>query len=224
MNNQPIPCRVVLVDDHEMVRLGLRALFDGYSHIEVIGEAGTIAEAVRTVEATKPDIVLLDVRLPDGSGLDACPAIRKASPDTKILILTSFLDDRMIDQAIKAGAEGYLLKEIDGPGLVRSLEEILEGQSVLAPAVTRHVMERMRQGDKPGSTVHKLNLLSPQERRVIALVAEGLTNKEIGLRLGLSDKTVKNYLSNLMEKLGISRRSEAAALYVRHSPALADHQ
>ena len=224
MNNPPIPCRVVLVDDHEMVRLGLRALFEGYPHIQVVGEAGTIADAVRSVEQLKPDIVLLDVRLPDGSGLDACPTIRKTSPDTKILILTSFLDDRMIDQAINAGAEGYLLKEIDGPGLVRSLEEILEGQSVLAPAVTRHVMERMRQGDKPGSTVHKLDLLSPQERRVIALVAEGLTNKEIGLRLGLSDKTVKNYLSNLMEKLGISRRSEAAALYVRHGATLANHQ
>lgn len=208
------PIRIFVVDDHQMVRVGLRTLFESYPRLVVVGEAATMAEALVEVPKVAPDVVLMDIRLPDGSGLQACRKLHEISPALRILMLTSFYTDEMVMDAIEAGAEGYLLKEINADFLVHSIEEVMEGRSILDPAVTRRVMERART-EKPRETVPSLNTLSPQERRVIALVAEGKTNKEIGAALNLSDKTVKNYLSNLMEKLNFSRRSQAAAFYAQ---------
>jgi len=208
--------RLLLVDDHEVVRSGLGALLGQHAELEVVGEAGTVAAALETAERLKPDVVLLDVRLPDGSGFEACRGLHKLIPAVKVIILTAFADEEIVMQAIGSGAEGYLLKEIDEQGLVRAIKEVAEGRSILDPAVTRRVMNRVKDG--AGSPpAGKLDRLSAQERRVLELVAQGKTNKEIGLAMGLSDKTVKNYLSNLMEKLQMSRRSQAAAFFVQHS-------
>jgi two-component system response regulator DevR len=212
----PHPIRVLLVDDHEIVRVGLKTLFEGHPRIQIVGEAGTVKAAVEECGRLKPDLVLLDVRLPDGNGFDACEQIQKQSPETRVLILTSYTDDQVVLNALDAGADGYLLKEIDGEALVRAIEKVVAGQSVLDPAVTRRVLSRIRPGEAHTSA-DKLSLLSPQERRVLALVAEGKTNKEIGLDMGLSDKTVKNYLSNVLDKLELSRRSQAAAFYAQNS-------
>lgn len=198
-----------------MVRVGLKTLLEGFPRIRVVGEAATAAEALAVVSQTQPDVVLLDIRLPDGSGLDVCRQLRKAQRGLRVLMLTSYYTDDMVMDAIEAGAEGYLLKEINADFLVRSIQEVLEGKSILDPAVTRKVIDRVRDR-KSGENKPSLDLLSPQERRVIALVAEGKTNKEIGAELNLSDKTVKNYLSNLMEKLNFTRRSQAAVFYAQH--------
>lgn len=211
------PIRIVLVDDHQMVRVGLKTLLEGFPPIQVVGEAATAAEALEVVSQSKPDVVLLDIRLPDGSGLEVCRQLRKAHRGLRVLMLTSYFTDDMVMDAIEAGAEGYLLKEINADFLVRSIKEVLEGKSILDPAVTRKVIDRVRDR-KSGDKEPSLGLLSPQERRVIALVAEGKTNKEIGVELKLSDKTVKNYLSNLMEKLNFTRRSQAAVFYAQHQP------
>lgn len=208
--------RIQLVDDHEVVRSGLRALLGQHSEIEVVGEAGTVAGALETATRLKPDVVLLDVRLPDGSGFEACRSLHALTPPVKVIILTAFADDEIVMQAIGSGAEGYLLKEIDEQGLVRAIKEVAEGRSILDPAVTRRVLNRVKDG-AAAPPAGKLDRLSAQERRVLELVAQGMTNKEIGLAMTLSDKTVKNYLSNLMEKLQMSRRSQAAAFYVQHS-------
>jgi two-component system response regulator DevR len=210
----PKPIRIALVDDHQMVRVGLRILLEGYAGLQVVGEAAGAAEALESVPKFAPDVVLLDIRLPDGSGLEVCRKLRQSLPNVRILMLTSYYTDEMVMDAIEAGAEGYLLKEINADFLVRSINEVMEGKSILDPAVTRKVIDRVRAG-KPAGNEAGLNLLSPQERRVIALVAEGKTNKEIAADLNLSDKTVKNYLSNLMDKLNFSRRSQAAAFYVQ---------
>lgn len=209
------PIRVVLVDDHQMVRVGLKTLLEGFPQMQIVGEAATAAEALEVVSQSKPDVVLLDIRLPDGSGLDVCRQLRKAQRGVRVLMLTSYYTDDMVMDAIEAGAEGYLLKEINADFLVRSIQEVLEGKSILDPAVTRKVIDRVRDR-KSDDNKPSLDLLSPQERRVIALVAEGKTNKEIGAELNLSDKTVKNYLSNLMEKLNFTRRSQAAVFYAQH--------
>ncbi|MBI5800236.1 MAG: response regulator transcription factor [Verrucomicrobia bacterium] len=208
--------RLLLVDDHEVVRAGLGALLAQHEELEVVGEAGTVAGALETAGRLKPDVVLLDVRLPDGSGFEACRNLHQLTPPVKVIILTAFADDEIVMQAIGSGAEGYLLKEIDEPGLVRAIKDVAEGRSILDPAVTRRVFNRVKDGT-PAQPASKLDRLSAQERRVIELVAQGKTNKEIGLALGLSDKTVKNYLSNLMEKLQLSRRAQAAAFFVQHS-------
>lgn len=208
--------RLLLVDDHEVVRSGLSALLGLHAELEIAGEAGTVAGALEAAARLKPDVVLLDVRLPDGSGFEACRNLHQLTPPAKVIILTAFADDEIVMQAIGSGAEGYLLKEIDEPGLVRAIKEVAEGRSILDPAVTRRVLNRVKDG--AGSPpAGKLDRLSAQERRVLELVAQGKTNKEIGLAMGLSDKTVKNYLSNLMEKLQMSRRSQAAAFFVQHS-------
>lgn len=214
MTNKRI--RLQLVDDHEVVRSGLSALLGQHDDLEIVGEAGTVAGALESAERLKPDVVLLDVRLPDGSGFEACRGLHKLTPPVKVIILTAFADDEIVMQAIGSGAEGYLLKEIDEQGLVRAIKEVAEGRSILDPAVTRRVLNRVKDagGQQPAS---KLDRLSAQERRVLELVAQGKTNKEIGLAMGLSDKTVKNYLSNLMEKLQMNRRSQAAAFFVQHS-------
>jgi two-component system response regulator DevR len=207
------PLRLVLVDDHEVTRLGLRTLLEAYGQFEIAGEASTVAGAVDTVATLKPDLVLLDVRLSDGSGLEVCRRVQRLGLETRVLILTSYADDNLIMDAIAAGADGYLLKEIHGERLVQAISDVAAGRSILDPAVTRRVMSCISTPSLLNSR-SKLEVLSPQERRVVALVAEGKTNKEIGRELGLSDKTVKNYLSNAMEKLNLSRRSQAAALFI----------
>jgi len=212
--SSPAPIRILVVDDHEVVRLGLRTLLAQATHLEIVGEAGTAASAVSETERLKPDVVLLDIRLPDASGFDACRQIQRLPGDTRVLILTSVATDETVFEAIAAGADGYLLKEIDSTGLLAAIEKVASGQSILDPAVTGRVISKMRQGAEPEAK-SRMNLLSAQERRVLALVAEGKTNKEIAVDMGLSDKTVKNYLSNLLDKLHMSRRSQAAAFFVQ---------
>ena len=211
--------RLLIVDDHKVVRLGLHTLMSRHNGIEVIGEAGTSAAAVEQTSRLKPDVVLMDVRLPDGNGFEACRQIRKAQPDTRVLFLTSFADEDIVLESIDAGGDGYLLKEIDEENLVQAIRNVAAGKSILDPAITRRVLERVKNTDTHLETpsTNKLGSLSPQERRVLALVAEGKTNKEIGQALVLSDKTVKNYLSNIMEKLQVTRRSQAAAYFVQLS-------
>ena len=204
--------RVTLVDDHEIVRSGLRALLDAQEGISVVGEASTVVEAVRRVGYDSPDVVVLDVRLPDGSGVEACREIRDRWPETKVLMLTSFADEEALFASVMAGASGYVLKQIRGEDLVASIRKVGRGESLLDPAMTERVFRKIRgeQTDDP-----LLARLSGQERRILELIAEGLTNREIADRMFLAEKTVKNYVSNLLAKLGMSRRSEAAAYAAR---------
>lgn len=217
---KPNPIRIVLVDDSALVRQGIKSVLTAQNPtppITVIGEASCVADAISTVARCKPDVVLLDIRLPDGSGFDACKEILKQQPDTRVLVLTSFTNDSFIYDAITSGAQGYLMKEIDPQGLVQAIQDIASGKSILSPDVMAGVMRVVRGGG--GNEDRSLASLSAQERRVLALVAEGKTNKEIGMDLGLSDNTVKNYLVSVFEKLQVKRRSQAAALYVQaHSP------
>jgi len=209
--------RILIVDDHRVVRSGLTALLAHHDGLEVVGEAGSVKEAVERTLALRPDLVLMDVRLPDGRGYEACREIRKEVPETRVLFLTSYADEAIVVESLDAGADGYLLKEIDEAALVHGIREVAAGRSILDPAVTRQVLARA----KPGGAAtgrEKWESLSPQERRVLALAAEGKTNKEIAMVLGLSDKTVKNYFSNLLEKLQMNRRSQAAAFYVQYVP------
>lgn len=206
--------RLLIVDDHEVVRIGLRTLFERFPNVEVVGEAATASAALEETHRLKPDVVLLDVRLPDGDGFDVCRQLQNAPGEPRVLILTSFADDNIVFEAIAAGADGYLLKEIDGEGLVKAIEKVSAGHSVLDPAITGRVMGRVKTLSNPPS---KISLLSAQEKRVLALVAEGKTNKEIAVDLGLSDKTIKNYLSNVLDKLQLSRRAQAAAFFVQHA-------
>lgn len=211
--------RIVLVEDSELVRMGLRALLGGDTSIEIVGEAGSVASGVATCMQLQPQVVLLDIRLPDGTGLDACRQILRRLPNTRVLILTSVADDALVDEAIRSGAHGYLLKEIDGRGLIHAIHDVAEGKSILDPAVTARVMQVVKSG---GSANDALATLSPQEKRVLAFIAEGCTNKEVAARLNLSEKTVKNYLSTVFEKLHVSRRAEAAAIFAqdRSSPRI----
>ncbi|MBI5775025.1 MAG: response regulator transcription factor, partial [Verrucomicrobia bacterium] len=201
--------RTLLADDHAVVRLGLKAMLNGAVNIEIVGEAGTASAAVAETARLKPDVVLLDIRLPDGCGFEACRQIQKMEPAPRVVFLTAFSDDETVFEGISAGADGYLLKGIEGEQLMRALENVMAGQSVLDPIITKRVLGRVRSAAEPNSK-DKLELLSAQERRVIALVAEGKTNKEIGLAMGLSDKTVKNYFSNTLDKLKLTRRAHAA--------------
>jgi two-component system, NarL family, response regulator DevR len=203
---------LVLIDDSEMVRAGLRTLLSADASLEIVGEGNSVTTGVETAARLKPQIVLLDIRLPDGTGFDACRQILKRSPDTRVLIITSMVDDSMVDEAIRSGAHGYLLKEIDGRGLVNAIRDVAAGKSILDPAVTARVMQMVKSG---GTGRDALGSLSPQEKRVLALIAEGCTNKEVGVKLGLSEKTVKNYLSTVFEKLHVSRRAEAAVIYAQ---------
>lgn len=204
--------RLVLVDDSEVVRMGLRSLLGNDRSLEIVGEAATVAAGVQTCIRLRPDVALLDIRLPDGTGLDVCRQVLSAAPTVRILILTSVADDQLVDEAIRAGAHGYLLKEIDGRGLVQAVHDVAAGKSILDPAITARVMQFVRTGG-PGEK--NIDSLSPQEKRVLALIADGLTNKEVAVQLGLSDKTVKNYLSTVFEKLHVTRRAEAAVLYAQ---------
>jgi two-component system response regulator DevR len=209
------PLRVLIVDDSTLVREGLRAVLasqPGERKIEVVGDAASVATGVEAARKLGPDVVLMDIRLPDGSGLDACRQILAHSPEQRILILTSVVDDQLVLEAIRAGAHGYLLKEIDTRGLVSALIDVSAGKSILDPAVTARVMQLAKTNDNRSDA---LASLSPQEKRIVALIAEGCTNKEAAQRLGLSEKTVKNYLSTAFEKLHVTSRAHAAALYVQ---------
>ena len=211
---KPGRIRLLIVDDHKVVRLGLMTMFSRHRGVDIVGDVGTMAEAIEHAQRLKPDVVLMDVRLPDGSGIDACRDIRETCRGTEILFLTSFADDDALLATVLAGAAGFLLKQADEEGVIRAVETVANGQSIMDPAVTHILLERMRsfsiqEHNNPGDT------LSPQEERVMVLVVEGKTNKEIGLDMGLSEKTVKNYLSNIFQKMQVSRRSQAAVLFER---------
>jgi two-component system, NarL family, response regulator DevR len=210
------PLRVMLVDDHEVVRDGIKALLAGSEDIVVCAEAGTVRDAVAEAERALPDVIVMDVRLSDGSGIEATRDIRAQRPATQVLMLTSFADDEALFASIMAGASGYVLKQIKGGELVRAIRAVGQGQSLLDPAVTKGVLDRLRKG-KHLLKDEKLARLSPQEERILGLVAEGRTNKQIGEELRLAEKTVKNYVSSILAKLEVARRAEAAAYLARHT-------
>jgi len=212
--------RMMLVDDHEVVRLGLRALFKQRGKVEVVAEAGTVADAIEQAAKHRPDLVLMDLRLPDGTGVDACRDILSANPGTRVLFLTSHSDEEAVTSTILAGAAGYLLKEIGSKALLHAIETVSSGESILDAKVTKAVLNRMSLL-AAGTVARRASdeKLSPQERRILGLVVEGKTNKEIAKALDLSDKTVKNYLSNAFQKLNVRRRSQAAALFERDKMA-----
>ncbi len=205
--------RVLIVDDHEVVREGLRALLRRQPNLMIVGEADSVATAVDEARQHDPDIVIMDVRLPDGSGVEACRDIRANRPETKVLMLTSYADDEAVLASIMAGASGYLLKQTRGQALTEAIERVTRGESLLDPTVTERVLERLRSGGVEKKD--ELSLLSEQEQKILYLIAEGKTNKEIAQEVYLSDKTVKNYVSSILSKLNLRRRSEAAAFIAR---------
>jgi DNA-binding NarL/FixJ family response regulator len=209
------PLRLLVVDDHEVVRQGLVSLLERREHFQVVAEAGTAAEAVEMARKFEPDLVIMDVRLPDGSGIEACREIRAELPTTKVVILTSYPDEEAVLSAIIAGASGYLLKQIRGRDLVNALESVGRGESLLDPAVTEKVLDRVRR-IATGTYRDELAQLTQQEQKILLLVAEGKTNKEIASEVFLSDKTVKNYVSSILSKLNLERRAQAAAFVARH--------
>ena len=209
------PLRLLVVDDHEIVRQGLVALLDRREGFEVVAQAGSVAEAIAESARFAPDIVVMDVRLPDGTGIEACREIRAARPETRVIMLTSYPDEEAVLSAIIAGASGYLLKQIRGRDLVTALESVARGESLLDPAVTERVLQRVRTAAS-GGAADELADLTSQERKILLLVAEGKTNKEIAADVFLSDKTVKNYVSSILSKLNLQRRTQAAAFVAKH--------
>jgi DNA-binding NarL/FixJ family response regulator len=207
--------RILLVDDHQVVRLGVQALIDDQEGMRVVGEAGTVREAVRRAKELGPDVVVLDVRLPDGSGVDACRQIKADSPETRVVILTSFPDDQVILDAIACGADGYVLKQIGSDDLIDALRRVGRGESLLDPLVTDKVFARMREMRRQewAQAFANLNL---REMQVLAHITEGQTNREIGAALSLSEKTVRNYVSSILTKLNLTSRAQAAAYAARH--------
>ena len=203
--------RIFLVDDHELVRRGIAGLLAAEPDMEIVGEAGTAAQARARIAATQPDVALLDVRLPDGSGIDVCRDVRSQSPATGCLILTAYDDDEAIYAAVLAGAAGYVLKDIRGTNLVESVRKVAAGRSLLDPGLTKRVVERMKGRDARDPRLESLSL---REKQIISLIADGLTNREIGAKLSLAEKTVKNYVSGLLSKLGLQRRTQAAILHL----------
>ncbi len=210
------PLRVLLVDDHEVVRSGVKALLQATEDIIVTAEAGSVREAIDEADRTRPDVVVMDVRLADGSGIEATREIRARHPKTTVVMLTSFADDEALFASIMAGASGYVLKQVKGGELVRAIRTVGKGESLLDPAVTNAVLERLRKG-KHLLKDEKLARLSPQEERILSAVADGKTNREIGDELHLAEKTVKNYVSSILSKLEVARRAEAAAYLARHT-------
>jgi two-component system response regulator DevR len=213
--------RLLVVDDHEVVRQGLISLLDRRPGFEVVAQAGSVAEAVAMAARHEPDLVIMDVRLPDGSGIEACREIRAARPETRVIMLTSFPDEEAVLSAIIAGASGYLLKQVRGRDLVSALESVGRGESLLDPAITEKVLERVRRA-ATGSATDELAELTTQERKILLLVADGKTNKEIAGEVFLSDKTVKNYVSSILSKLNLQRRAQAAAFVAKHHLAPPD--
>ena len=207
--------RLLVVDDHEIVRQGLVALLDRRAGFQVVAEAGTVAESIEAARRHEPDIVVMDVRLPDGSGIEACREIRALRPETRVVMLTSYPDEEAVLSAIVAGASGYLLKQIRARDLVSALETVGRGESLLDPAVTEKVLERIRV-IATGAFTDELAQLTAQEQKILMLVAEGKTNKEIAVEVFLSDKTVKNYVSSILSKLNLERRAQAAAFVAKH--------
>jgi two-component system response regulator DevR len=210
---EELPIRVVVCDDHELVRQGLRSVLDGVEGLRVVGEAGDADAALEVVTADPPDVVIMDVRLPGRSGIEACREIRSAYPDTKVLMITAHADDEALFSSIMAGAAGFVLKQVRGADLVGAVRQVAAGGSLLDPAVTARVLARLR-GESTGSD-EGVGDLTPQERKILDLVAEGMTNRQIAEKVFLAEKTVKNYVSNILMKLGLSRRAEAAAYMAR---------
>jgi DNA-binding NarL/FixJ family response regulator len=211
MDDSP-PIRVYLLDDHEVVREGLRALLESSGDIEVVGESGSAIDATNRIPALRPDVAVLDGRLPDGSGIEVCRAVRAVDPRIRALILTSYDDDEALFAAIMAGAAGYVLKEIRGSDLVSAVHQVAAGNSLIDPALTARVLERVR---NPPETAPELSSLTDQELKILGHIAEGLTNRQIGEEMFLAEKTVKNYVSSILAKLGLERRTQAAVLASR---------
>jgi DNA-binding NarL/FixJ family response regulator len=207
-----VPLAVFLLDDHEVVRTGLRALLEAGDDITVVGEAGTVADALSRIPAAKPDVAILDVRLPDGNGVEVCREVRSADPDIVCVMLTSYADDEALIASIMAGAAGYVLKQIGSLDLLDTIRRAGAGESLLDPALTDRVLERLRDGP---AVDPRLASLTPQERRILDLIAEGKTNRQIAEEMYLAEKTVKNYVSNLLAKLGMERRTQAATFAAR---------
>ena len=213
--------RIFLIDDSELVRRGVKSVLASTRcepPMQIVGEAATVADGVNACLRLQPHIVLLDIRLPDGSGFDACRQILAQLPKTRVVMLTAHSNDNLVYDAVTAGAHGYLMKEIDGAGLIQALQDVAAGRSILDPEATARVLRLLR-GGTTGQSGPDLSVLSAQERRVLALVAEGLTNKQAGTQLGLSENTVKNYLVSVFEKLQVKRRAQAAAIYVQQAAA-----
>lgn len=208
--------RIVLVDDHEVVRLGLKSLLEHHPQFEIVGEAGTAKEAIEQVELIRPDVVLMDIRLPGSSGVEACEEITQKYPETKVIMLTSYAEDEMLFSAIRAGASGYVLKQIGGADLIHAIEAVGRGEALLDPAVTQRVFQEVRRAVKEEEASAFSNL-SQQEKHVLLLVSEGKTNREIAKALFLGEGTVRNYVSSILSKLGVSNRAEAAAYAVEHN-------
>jgi len=213
----PDTIRVMLVDDHEVVRAGLRALLDRRDGMSVVAEAGSVAEAIEVAGKEKPDVIIMDVRLPDGSGVEACRDIRESRPETKMIMLTSYADDEAIFASILAGASAYLLKQTRANQLADAVEAVARGESLLDPQVTQRVMQQVRDMASGGASAAQ-SQLTDQEYKIVKLIAEGKTNREIAAEVFLSDKTVKNYVSSILSKLNLRRRSEAAAYIARRLP------
>jgi two-component system response regulator DevR len=207
--------RILVVDDHEVVRQGLVSLLDRREGFQVVAQAGTVAEAIDQARRFEPDIVILDVRLPDGSGIEACREIRSELPKARVIMLTSYPDEEAVLSAIVAGASGYLLKQIRARDLVAAIETVGHGESLLDPAVTEKVLDRVRR-IATGTYTNEVAQLTGQEQKILLLVAEGKTNKEIASEIFLSDKTVKNYVSSILSKLNLERRAQAAAFVAKH--------
>lgn len=205
--------RVALVDDHEMVRRGVAGLLEADPGIEVVAEAGTVAQGLGRITATRPDVALLDVRLPDGNGIDLCRELRSRLDGIRCIILTAYDDDDALVAAVVAGASGYLLKDVRGPSLVDAITAVAAGRSLLHPGASRKVSERVRSESRDDPRFGSLNL---RERQILGLITDGLNNRQIGERLGLKEKTVKNYASNMLRKLGLERRTQAAVLGLQH--------
>lgn len=207
------PIRLFLLDDHELVRRGLKDLLEQEADIEVVGEASLAKDAAARIPGIKPDVAVLDARLPDGSGIEVCRDVRSADPEIAVIILTSYDDDDALFAAIMAGAAGYVLKQVRGTDLVDAVRRVASGQSLLDPAVTQRVLNRIREGRVEEDP---LSSLTKQERRILTLIGEGLTNRQIATEMFLAEKTVKNYVTQLLSKLGLERRTQAAVLVTRH--------
>ena len=209
--------RILIVDDHDVVREGLKSLLRRRPGFDVVAQAANVEEAIAEARRTQPDVIVMDVRLPDGSGIEACREIREERPETKVIILTSYADDEAVFAAIMAGASGYVLKQTRGTALADAIEAVARGESLLDPAVTQKVIERLR-GASERKADDPLSALTEQEHKILAAIAQGKTNKEIAAEVFLSDKTVKNYVSSILNKLHLRRRSEAAAFIARLEP------